>query len=71
MTRQTAVTMISIGRCCVPGEELETSKGALPGLKQVKEIDNRGSHYWVARYWAEELCAQDEDTSLKAITERI
>jgi len=25
-----------------------------PGRK-VKEMDNRGSHYWVARYWAEEL----------------
>merc|ERR1712232_1417393 len=23
--------------------------------RKVKEIDNRGSHYWVARYWAEEL----------------
>jgi isocitrate dehydrogenase len=36
-----------------------------PGRK-VKEIDNRGSHYWVARYWAEELSKQDEDASLKA-----
>merc|ERR1712113_71426 len=23
--------------------------------RKVKQIDNRGSHYWVARYWAEEL----------------
>merc|ERR1719420_316847 len=23
--------------------------------RKVKEIDNRGSHYWVARYWSEEL----------------
>jgi isocitrate dehydrogenase len=29
-----------------------------PGRK-VKEIDNRGSHYWVARYWAEELAKSD------------
>merc|ERR1711988_1006086 len=29
-----------------------------PGRK-VKEIDNRGSHYWVARYWAEELAKDD------------
>jgi isocitrate dehydrogenase len=34
--------------------------------RKVKEIDNRGSHYWVARYWAEELSKQDEDAELKA-----
>merc|ERR1712174_87796 len=34
--------------------------------RKVREIDNRGSHYWVARYWAEELAKQDTDKSLKA-----
>eukprot|EP00747_Dinoflagellata_sp_TGD_P142620 gnl/TRDRNA2_/TRDRNA2_176270_c0_seq1.p1 gnl/TRDRNA2_/TRDRNA2_176270_c0~~gnl/TRDRNA2_/TRDRNA2_176270_c0_seq1.p1 ORF type:complete len:759 (+),score=227.76 gnl/TRDRNA2_/TRDRNA2_176270_c0_seq1:77-2353(+) len=34
--------------------------------RKVKEIDNRGSHYWVARYWSEELAKQDEEPSLKA-----
>ena len=34
--------------------------------RKVKEIDNRGSHYWVARYWAEELASQSDDASLKA-----
>merc|ERR1711979_180938 len=34
--------------------------------RKVKEIDNRGSHYWVARYWADELAQQDADASLKA-----
>jgi len=33
--------------------------------RKVKEIDNRGSHYWVARYWAEELSKQDTDKGLK------
>jgi len=38
--------------------------------RKVKEIDNRGSHYWVARYWAEELCAQSADSDLaKAFTQ--
>merc|ERR1712070_452512 len=32
--------------------------------RKVKEIDNRGSHYWVARYWAEELAKMD-DPALK------
>merc|ERR1711933_419062 len=35
--------------------------------RKVKEIDNRGSHYWVCRYWAEELAKQSEDTTLQGI----
>merc|ERR1712118_70775 len=35
--------------------------------RKVKEIDTRGSHYWVARYWSEELSKQDADPSLKAV----
>merc|ERR1719262_1467236 len=37
-----------------------------PGRK-VKEIDNRGAHYWVARYWSEELAKQEEDSALKSV----
>jgi len=33
--------------------------------RKVKEIDNRGSHYWVSRYWAEELAKQSGDSSLQ------
>merc|ERR1711972_140051 len=33
--------------------------------RKVKEIDNRGSHYWVVRYWAEELAKQSADASLQ------
>ena len=29
-------------------------------------IDNRGSHYWLGRYWAEELATQDDDSALAA-----
>ncbi len=32
--------------------------------RKVGELDNRGSHYYLARYWAEELAGQDEDASL-------
>merc|ERR1719432_643140 len=31
------------------------------------EIDNRGSHYWLMRYWADELAKQDDDQTLKAV----
>eukprot|EP00932_Pfiesteria_piscicida_P018807 SRR837773.5654.p2 GENE.SRR837773.5654~~SRR837773.5654.p2 ORF type:complete len:378 (+),score=200.54 SRR837773.5654:81-1136(+) len=33
--------------------------------RKVKEIDNRGSHYWLARYWAEELAKQTDDAALQ------
>ncbi len=36
-----------------------------PGRK-VGEPDNRDSHYWFARYWADALAAQGEDASLAA-----
>jgi isocitrate dehydrogenase len=36
-----------------------------PGRK-VGEPDNRASHYWFARYWAEALARQDEDAELAA-----
>jgi isocitrate dehydrogenase len=35
-------------------------------LRKVGQVDNRGSHYYLATYWAEYLAAQDEDAELKA-----
>ncbi|MGG5260606.1 NADP-dependent isocitrate dehydrogenase [Phycicoccus avicenniae] len=35
--------------------------------RRVGQIDNRGSHFWLARYWAQELAAQTEDEALAAI----
>jgi len=34
--------------------------------RKVGEPDNRDSHYWFARYWAEALAAQTEDTEIAA-----
>jgi isocitrate dehydrogenase len=34
--------------------------------RKVGEPDNRDSHYWFARYWADALAAQDEDAALAA-----
>jgi isocitrate dehydrogenase len=31
----------------------------------VHELDNRGSHYYLARYWAQALAEQDEDAELR------
>lgn len=33
--------------------------------RKVNELDNRGSHYYFATYWAEALAAQDKDPELK------
>ena len=35
-------------------------------LRKVGQVDNRGSHYYLATYWAEYLATQDEDSELKA-----
>jgi isocitrate dehydrogenase len=32
----------------------------------VGELDNRGSHFYLALYWAKALAAQDSDSALKA-----
>jgi isocitrate dehydrogenase len=34
--------------------------------RKVGEPDNRDSHYWFARYWAQALAAQDDDADLAA-----
>jgi isocitrate dehydrogenase len=44
------------------GKYLENQK--TPSRK-VNEIDNRGSSFYLAMYWAEELAAQDKDEELK------
>ncbi len=39
--------------------------GKSPAAK-VHELDNRGSHFYLAMYWAQELAAQDKNPELKA-----
>jgi isocitrate dehydrogenase len=34
--------------------------------RKVKEIDNRGSHFFLSLFWAQELAAQNDDAELKA-----
>ncbi|WP_027879699.1 MULTISPECIES: NADP-dependent isocitrate dehydrogenase [Mesoflavibacter] len=42
---------------------LENKKGP---SRKAGEIDNRGSHFYLAMYWAEALANQDKDRTLKA-----
>ncbi|MDO6597146.1 NADP-dependent isocitrate dehydrogenase [Oceanihabitans sp. 2_MG-2023] len=41
---------------------LENKKGP---SRKVNELDNRGSHFYLAMYWAEALANQDKDADLK------
>ncbi|OUS25504.1 isocitrate dehydrogenase (NADP(+)) [Thalassotalea sp. 42_200_T64] len=34
--------------------------------RRIGQIDNRGSHFYLAMYWAQELAGQDNDAELKA-----
>jgi isocitrate dehydrogenase len=35
--------------------------------RRIGQIDNRGSHFYLAMYWAEALAAQTKDQGLQAI----
>jgi len=53
------------------GQALDTATGKLLELnkspsRKTGELDNRGSHYYLASYWAEALAQQTEDTGLQA-----
>jgi isocitrate dehydrogenase len=45
------------------GKYLDTNKSP---SRKVGEIDNRGSHFYLAMYWAEALAEQNEDSEMKA-----
>ena len=51
------------------GETLDRATGTLLDenkgpARKVGQIDNRGSHVWLALYWAQELAAQTDDAAL-------
>ena len=45
-------------------------KGKSP-MRKAGQLDNRGSHFFLAMYWSEELAAQTEDADLKATFEKV
>ncbi|RYD49354.1 MAG: NADP-dependent isocitrate dehydrogenase, partial [Verrucomicrobiaceae bacterium] len=61
-----------ISKATVLADSLDAATGKFleqdrsPGRK-LGTIDNRGSHFYLALYWAQELAAQDNDADLKAI----
>jgi isocitrate dehydrogenase len=56
-------------RARILGETLDRATGSVleegrSPSRKVGEIDNRGSHFYLALYWARELADQSEDTEL-------
>lgn len=63
-------------RAKVLGETLDAATGKYLEFdkspsRKVGELDNRGSHFYVALYWAQALAAQDKDADLKSRFESI
>lgn len=50
------------------GKFLDSNKSP---SRKVGELDNRGSHFYLALYWAEALAAQNDDAELKALFARL
>ena len=56
-------------RARVLGDALDRATGSLlehnhTPSRKVGELDNRGSHFYLAQYWARELAGQTDDTAL-------
>jgi isocitrate dehydrogenase len=54
-----------LGRAVADATTRVLTDGRSPG-RRVGQPDNRDSHYWFARYWAEALAAQIDDAGLAA-----
>jgi isocitrate dehydrogenase len=59
-------------RAEILGDALDRATGTLleenkSPARRVGKIDNRGSHFWLARYWAQELAAQRTDPALATV----
>jgi isocitrate dehydrogenase len=50
------------------GKFLENKKSP---SRKVNELDTRGSHFYLALYWAQTLAEQNEDTDIKKIFENV
>ncbi len=59
----TSATLLADTLDIAIGRFLENNKSP---ARKVGEIDNRGSHYYLALYWAEALAAQTKDAALAA-----
>jgi isocitrate dehydrogenase len=59
-------------KAAIIGKALDVATGKLldnnkSPARKLGSIDNRGSHFYLAMYWAEAMAAQDDDAELKAL----
>ena len=62
-TNNAKAKVLAAGLNVANGEFLKNDKSP---SRKVDELDNRGSHFYLAMYWAQALAAQNEDEELKA-----
>lgn len=62
-TDNAKATVLAAALNVANGEFLKKDKSP---SRKVNELDNRGSHFYLAMYWAQALAAQEEHTELKA-----
>merc|ERR1712086_459465 len=68
MTKNPQAKVLASALSTATSKFLDANKN--PGRK-VKELDNRGSHFYLALYWAQALGAQDENKELKSQFQRV
>jgi isocitrate dehydrogenase len=64
--------LFGVAKAKIMSETLDEATGLVlenekSPARKVGSIDNRGSHFYLAMYWAQALAAQDKDTELKMI----
>ena len=69
-------TLTSNPKAMILAETLDSATGVFldhnkSPSRKVKELDNRGSHFYLALYWAQALAEQDGDNDLKEKFKRV
>jgi isocitrate dehydrogenase len=69
-------TLTSNPKATILAETLDSATGIFldqnkSPSRKVKELDNRGSHFYLALYWAQALAEQDGDNDLKGKFKRV
>ncbi len=67
-------TVFESKKAKVLGDTLDVANGRFldnnkSPSRKVNELDNRGSHFYLAMYWAQALAEQNDDAELKAVFE--
>lgn len=67
-TKNTKIQVLAETLNLANGKFLEADKSP---ARKVGELDNRGSHFYLALYWAQALAAQSKDQELKEVFSRL